>query len=114
MLPQRGARVVHGVSTMLDGLAAIVLVGGRSSRMGRPKPWLDLAGRPLVALYRRTLAPRLDELVAAGERRLHVLADGPRVCRVPASALRALDPEGESFWSLNTPEEFTAASAAWQ
>jgi len=70
--------------------------------------------QPLVALYRRTLAPRLEELVAAGERRLHVLAGGPRVCRVPADVLRTLDPEGESFWSVNTPAEFTAASAAWQ
>ncbi len=200
-----------------DDLAAIILVGGRSSRMGRPKPWLDLAGRPLlarvveqartwtdeivlvaaphqdlpplpaagaapptvvyddhpgagplpalavglgamraswalalpcdapfvhpsvvahlmeargddvdavipiwderpqplVALYRRRLAPRVRALVAAGERRLHALADGPGICRVSAATLRALDPAGESFRSVNTPEEFAAAQAAW-
>ena len=28
-----------------DDFATIILVGGRSSRMGRPKPWLDLDGR---------------------------------------------------------------------
>jgi len=197
-------------------LAAIVVVGGRSSRMGTPKPWLDLGGRPLlarvvemvrewtreivlvaapeqalpalgadapaptvvrddlpgagplpalalglrsiaapwalalgcdaplvrtaivgrlaaergddvdavvpiwegrpqplVALYRRTLAPTLDALVAAGERRLHAIADRPRVRRVPAEALAALDPEGESFASINTPEEFARAAARW-
>src|SRR4029077_4490680 len=31
-----------------DDLAAIILVGGRSSRMGRPKAWLDFGGRPLL------------------------------------------------------------------
>ncbi|GAA1860588.1 molybdenum cofactor guanylyltransferase [Pseudonocardia ailaonensis] len=29
--------------------AGIVLAGGRSSRMGRPKAWLDWGGRPLLA-----------------------------------------------------------------
>ena len=32
-----------------DDLATIILVGGRSSRMGRPKPWLDLDGQSLLA-----------------------------------------------------------------
>jgi molybdopterin-guanine dinucleotide biosynthesis protein A len=202
-------------------LAAIILVGGRSSRMGRPKAWLDLAGRsllarvvervrpwahdivlvaapgqdlpplddeavgdtlppltvvrdeqpgegplpalalglgaaaapwavalgcdaplvragilerlaeeraadldavipswggrpqPLVALYRRTLGPRLATLVAAGERRLHAIVTLPRVRLVVAEALRALDPEGESFRSVNTPDEYAAAVATW-
>jgi molybdopterin-guanine dinucleotide biosynthesis protein A len=73
------------------------------------------AGRPqpLVALYRRTLADTLSALVAGGERRLHVVADGPRVLRVPAAALAALDPEGESFLAINTPEAFAHAAALW-
>lgn len=203
--------------TAIDDLAVIVLVGGRSSRMGRPKPWLDLGGRPLlarvvagarawtreivlvaapdqelpaldatdapppkvvhddlpgagplpalarglasiaapwalalgcdaplvrasvvarlaaergndvnvvvptwdgrpqplVALYRRVLAAPLTALVAAGERRLHVVAEGPRVRRVPPEALAALDPEGESFLGVNTPAEFAHAAALW-
>lgn len=199
-----------------DDLAAILLVGGRSSRMGRPKPWLDLDGRPLlarmvdgvrrwtadvvlvaaagqalpglagraarvvhdvwpdqgplpalalglaaarapwalvlgcdaplvrgavvdrllaerapgcdavvpewdgrlqplVALYRTTLAPAIAELARAGERRLHVALVGrPGVRRLPAEMLRPLDPEGESFRPVNTPEEFAAAAARWR
>ncbi len=202
-----------------DDLAAILLVGGRSTRMGRPKPWLDLAGRPLlarvvelvrrwsdeivlvaapdqslptiaatarspvprivrdrspgegplpalalglasvaapwglalgcdaplvrsevvarllaerrpdvdavvplwdgrpqplVALYRTSLAPTLVALATEGERRLHVLAARERVCRLPADALRPLDPEGESFRSVNTPEEFAGVAALWR
>lgn len=206
-----------------DELAAIILVGGRSSRMGRPKPWLDVAGRsllarvvervlpwadhivlvaasgqdlpplddtragggahpptfrvihdhhpdegplpalalglaatsapwavalgcdapllrpsiihrlaaerdaavdavipqwdgrpqPLVALYRRTLAPTLGALVSGGERRLHAIATLPRVRLVPAEALRALDPAGDSFRCVNTPDEYAAAVATW-
>ncbi|MCC6763973.1 MAG: molybdenum cofactor guanylyltransferase [Deltaproteobacteria bacterium] len=199
-----------------DDLAAILLVGGRSSRMGRPKAWLDLDGRPLlahmvdgvrrwtdeivlvaapdqvlpvlampaaprvvrdllpgqgplaalalglaaarapwalvlgcdaplvrgavierllaarapgcdavvpewddrpqplVALYRTALAPAVADLVAAGERRAHVLAGRPGARRVPAAVLRPLDPEGESFRAVNTPEEFAAAAARWR
>jgi molybdopterin-guanine dinucleotide biosynthesis protein A len=202
-------------------LAAIILVGGRSSRMGRPKPWLDLAGRsllarvvegvcpwahdvvlvaapdqalppldeehasgpqplltvvrddhpgegplpalalglaavsaqwalalgcdaplvrpdlvtrlaeeraadvdaiipwwegrpqPLVALYRGTLAATLTALVTAGERRLHAIASLPRVRVVPPDAIRLLDPDGESFRSVNTPDEYAATVATW-
>lgn len=200
---------------LYDDLAVILLVGGRSSRMGRPKPWLDLDGvpllarvverarawtdevvlvaardqplpplgtpaprvvhdvrpdegplpalalglgavrtewalalgcdaplvrdavvarlaaertaevdavvpvwddrpQPLVALYRARLAPTLAALAATGERRLHVVAAGARVRRIPADALRALDPGGESFASVNTPEEFARAADRWR
>lgn len=69
--------------------------------------------QPLVALYRRTLAPRLDGLVAAGERRLQAIAQLPRVRLVREEILRPLDPAGETFRTLNTPEEYAAAVAAW-
>jgi molybdopterin-guanine dinucleotide biosynthesis protein A len=69
--------------------------------------------QPLVALYRRTLRPTLDAMVAGGERRLQAVARLPRVHRVDADALRPLDPEGESFRSLNTPDEYAAALAAF-
>lgn len=69
--------------------------------------------QPLVALYRRALRPTLDAMVVEGERRLQAIARLPRVRRVEADALRALDPEGESFRSLNTPDEYAAALAAF-
>ena len=43
--------------------AAIVLCGGRSTRMGRAKAWLPWCGRPLVAHVVETLRPAFDEVV---------------------------------------------------
>jgi molybdopterin-guanine dinucleotide biosynthesis protein A len=49
------------VSTSAAG--AIVLVGGRSSRMGRPKAALDFGGVPLLTRIVIELKARFDELV---------------------------------------------------
>src|SRR5262249_11902108 len=95
--------------------AAIVgrLAADRAADVDAVVPIWDGRPQPLVALHRRTLAPTLAALVAAGERRLHAIADRPRVRAVPAEALAALDPDGESFASSNTPEEFARAAARW-
>jgi molybdopterin-guanine dinucleotide biosynthesis protein A len=70
--------------------------------------------QPLVAVYRRRLAGRLAALAAAGERRLQAIAALPDVRLVPPERLRAADPEGASFRTLNTPAEYAAALAAWE
>jgi len=46
-----------------QGRTGIVLVGGRSSRIGVPKALLPLAGEPLVRHVVRALAPSCDEIV---------------------------------------------------
>lgn len=198
-----------------DDLAAILVVGGRSSRMGRPKPWLDFDGapllvrivervrtwadeillvaapeqdlpalpgagvrvlrdvhpdagplpalalglgaiaapwalvlgcdaplvrsevvarllaarsaddaavipvwedrpQPLVALYCTRLAGPLTDLVATGERRLQAVMQRSDVRRVPEERLRDVDPEGESFWSMNRPTELARVLARWR
>ena len=43
--------------------AAIVLCGGRSSRMGRPKAWLPWRGRTMVEHVVECLRPVVDEVV---------------------------------------------------
>lgn len=50
-------------------LAAVILVGGRSERMGRPKATLELDGRPLLAHVLAIVRPLVREviLVAAAE-----------------------------------------------
>lgn len=63
----------------MDGFAGILLVGGRSSRMGSPKALLDWDGRPLVAY--------LAELLQG------TLAGPVVVVRAPGQALPRL-PEG--------------------
>ncbi len=70
--------------------------------------------QPLVALYRATLAPELATLVAAGERRLQAVAERPDVRRLSAEVLRSVDPEGESFWSMNTPAELAVVLGRWR
>jgi len=45
------------------GRTGIVLVGGRSSRIGVPKALLELAGEPLLRHVVRALAPCCDEIV---------------------------------------------------
>ncbi len=89
------------------------LAAERSADVDVVVPIWDARPQPLVALYRRELAPALQALVAAGERRVHAVAAGPRVRRVPADVLRALDPEGDSFCGANTAEEFAALAARW-
>ena len=67
-----------------DDLAAILLVGGRSSRMGRPKAWLDLDGASLLARVVERVRAGVDEivLVAARDGALPPLAP-PRDGRPP-------------------------------
>lgn len=51
---------------MADGHEArsgIVLVGGRSSRLGTPKALIELAGAPLVRHVLHAIAPSCDEIV---------------------------------------------------
>jgi molybdopterin-guanine dinucleotide biosynthesis protein A len=69
-------------------LAAVLLAGGASSRMGRPKAWLDWRGVPLLR--------HLVELFAAlGARVIVVGARGEALPELPAGALRVDDPPDE-------------------
>ena len=65
--------------------------------------------QPLVAIYARALAPAIDGLVARGERRMQTVADLEGLRIVEADEIAPYDPEGASFRSLNTPEEYAAA-----
>ena len=62
-----------------EGVIGIVLAGGRSSRMGKYKSLLPLAGRPLLDHVIEKLRPQLDEIV------LNVNGDPARVasCGLP-------------------------------
>ncbi len=69
--------------------------------------------QPLVAVYRRRLAPRLHQLAAAGERRLQVLGTLPGIDLVAPDEIRGLDPDGASFRPMNTPAEYEAIRRSW-
>ena len=47
----------------MEPITVLILAGGRSSRMGRDKVWLDLNGMPLVELIARRLLPLAGEII---------------------------------------------------
>jgi molybdopterin-guanine dinucleotide biosynthesis protein A len=51
------------VNGLKEGITALILAGGRSSRMGQDKAWLELAGMPLVENTARRVIPLVDEFV---------------------------------------------------
>jgi molybdopterin-guanine dinucleotide biosynthesis protein A len=73
--------------------------------------------QPLAAVYRTSLLPVLEDLLAAGERRVSRLFDRCRVNSLDRAALlgnpgiAAGDPELESLVNLNDPAAYAAARA---
>jgi molybdopterin-guanine dinucleotide biosynthesis protein A len=70
--------------------------------------------QPLHAVYRRSVAPLLQEQLARGELRPIFLYQKVRTREVGAEEIRRLDPEGLSFRNLNSPEDYHAALTIWQ
>jgi molybdopterin-guanine dinucleotide biosynthesis protein A/molybdopterin converting factor small subunit len=74
------ARIVMSAQELRDGAAAVVLAGGRSSRMGQPKAMLRFAGEPLVSHLVRRLKTVFDGIVV-------VAAPGQELPAVPAKVV---------------------------
>lgn len=70
---------------MSDRWAAIVLAGGTSSRMGRPKAWLSIAGTPML----RRVVDRIRDVVP---RVVVVGAPGQDLPALPEGVVRLDDP----------------------
>lgn len=66
-------------------LGGIVLCGGRSSRMGSPKAWLDFGGEPLLARVVRTVRRACAPVIV-------VAAPGQDVPPLPPDVAIARDP----------------------
>src|SRR5919198_2907358 len=68
--------------------AGIVLCGGRSSRMGRPKAWLPFGGEVLLARVVRLLSEAVESVVvvAAPGQDVPALPPGVEVVRDPLDA----------------------------
>ena len=77
-------------------------------------PVVDGHEQPLLAVYRTSLAPVAEQLVAAGQRRLRAVLNGVDVRRVDVAelardpAVAADDPHLHSFRGANTPQEWAA------
>ncbi|HEY2385748.1 MAG TPA: molybdenum cofactor guanylyltransferase [Candidatus Binatia bacterium] len=101
--------IVLGCDTPFVRRAVLrLLLDARGASAGVVPSW-DGRLQPLVACYRRELAPEIDALVARGERRMRAVAELPGVRIVDAERLAPLDPAGWSFRSLNTPEAYADA-----
>ena len=69
--------------------------------------------QPLHAVYRRSVAPLLAEQLARGELRPVYLFDRVRTRRIDEEEIRRFDPDGSSFFNMNTPEDYAEALRRW-
>jgi molybdopterin-guanine dinucleotide biosynthesis protein A len=69
---------------------------------------------PLQAVYRTRLRPLFEEQLAAGRRRAVDLLERVPVRTLSEAEIRAVDPEGLTFFNMNTPEEYDRAQRLWR
>lgn len=67
---------------------------------------------PLAAVYRTSVLPHIQELLAADRLRPAFLFERVNTCRVPVEELKAVDPALSTLQNLNRPEDYLAALAA--
>lgn len=69
--------------------------------------------QPLHAVYRKSVLPLLGEQLARGDLRPVHLFDRVRTRRIDEDEIRRFDPEGTSFFNMNTPEDYAVALKRW-
>jgi molybdopterin-guanine dinucleotide biosynthesis protein A len=77
-------------------------------------PHWDERLQPLHAVYRRTVLPLLRAQLARGELRPVSLFDKVRTRRVGDEEIRRFDPEGLTFFNMNTPADYQRAVRMWR
>jgi molybdopterin-guanine dinucleotide biosynthesis protein A/molybdopterin converting factor small subunit len=76
-------------------------------------PFWEARLQPLHAVYKRSVLPLLEEQLARGQLRPVSLFDRVRTRRIDEDEIRRFDPDGASFFNMNTPEDYAAALARW-
>jgi molybdenum cofactor guanylyltransferase len=77
-------------------------------------PWWEGRYQPLSAVYRRGVRPLLEAQLARGELRPVFLFDRVRTLRIDEDEIRRFDPDGSTFFNINTPEDYADALDRWQ
>jgi molybdopterin-guanine dinucleotide biosynthesis protein A/molybdopterin converting factor small subunit len=77
-------------------------------------PYWQERFQPLCAVYRRSVAPLLKEQLERRELRPIFLYDKVRTRKVEEEEIRRFDPDGLSFFNMNSPEEYQTAVAIWK
>jgi len=70
--------------------------------------------QPLHAVYRTSVLPLLKEQLDRGELRPVYLFDKVRTCQIGEDEIRRFDPEGLSFFNMNTPDDYERALQRWE
>jgi molybdenum cofactor guanylyltransferase len=70
--------------------------------------------QPLHAVYRKSVVPLLQAQLAHGELRPVYLFEKVPTCHVGEEDIRGIDPEGWSFFNMNTPEDYARALERWR
>ncbi len=69
----------------------------------------DVSHEPLHAFYRRSCLPAIAHQLAAGRRRVISFLSEVRVREVPPEEAAQFDPEGLSYFNINTPGDWERA-----
>jgi molybdopterin-guanine dinucleotide biosynthesis protein A len=106
----------------MEGLAAGILIGGASRRMGRPKHLLELGGRSLLERTVDALSLRAGEVVLLGSgdvpealAGLRRLADAPGLAGPLAGILAAMRWRPDAAWIIAACDQplISAAAVEW-
>jgi molybdopterin-guanine dinucleotide biosynthesis protein A/molybdopterin converting factor small subunit len=69
--------------------------------------------QPLHAVYRTSVLPLLEEQLDRGELRPIFLFDKVRTRRIDEEEVKIFDPDGLSFFNMNTPDDYQLALQRW-
>ena len=92
--------------TRAASLSAVILTGGRSSRMGRPKAWLPLGGVPLLQLVAARVRPLACDIVVVAAAGQDLPPLDARVLRDEIPALGPLPALALGLAAIATPYAF--------
>ena len=101
-MPLLQPNLLSHLTTLLDDYDAVV-------------PYVEVTDRSttvfqtLSAVYSKRCLPVIDGMLAAGELRVHALYDRIDTRIVQPHEWQTLDPQGLSFFNINTPEDFEHA-----
>jgi molybdopterin-guanine dinucleotide biosynthesis protein A len=117
---------IHAALTAADGCDAVVCLAGDLpfvrvdllATLRDRAPWADAVAprsargiEPLCARYARALLPAVDAAVHAGQLAVHEMLEQRAVDWIEEVELAALDPDGRSFFNVNTPDDLARADA---
>ncbi|RKU39547.1 molybdenum cofactor guanylyltransferase [Candidatus Poribacteria bacterium] len=66
----------------------------------------------LCAVYSKRCLPIIKRMLQEREFRVHAIYERAHIKRIPPEVWRKFDPEGMSFFNINTPEDFDRATTS--